>query len=88
MSSSAASAAACIGPAPPNGISANRRGSTPRSTVTTRRARAISLFATRTIPSAVSVSPSPSASPRRPIAARAASPSSSTSPASRESGAR
>ena len=43
--SSAAIAAACIGPAPPNGSRAKRRGSTPRSTVTTRSARTISWLA-------------------------------------------
>ena len=56
MPSSAAIAAACIGPAPPNGSRAKRRGSTPRSTVTTRSARTISWLATRTMPSAVSSS--------------------------------
>ena len=53
-------AAACIGPAPPNGISANPRGSTPRSTVTTRSARDISALATRTMPSAASSRERPS----------------------------
>ena len=86
MPSSSARAAACIGPAPPNGIRAKRRGSTPRSTVTTRSARTISWFATLTIPSAVSSSPSPSAAPSRSTASRAASTSSSTPPASVEAG--
>ena len=81
MPSSSARAAACIGPAPPNGSRAKRRGSTPRSTVTTRSALTISWFATLTIPSAVSSSPSPSAVPSRFTASRAASTSSSTPPA-------
>ena len=88
MPSSAAIAAACIGPAPPKGSSAKRRGSRPRSTVTTRRARIISWLAIRTIPSAVSSSPRPRASPSPRTAAAAASASSSTPPASRESPAR
>ena len=88
MPSSSARAAACIGPAPPNGIRAKRRGSTPRSTVTTRSARTISWLATRTIPSAVSSSPSSSAAPSRSTASRAASTSSSTPPASVEAASR
>ena len=63
--SSSAIAAACIGPAPPNGISAKPRGSTPRSTVTTRSARTISWLATRTMPSAASSGSSPSSSASR-----------------------
>ena len=58
--SSAAIAAACIGPAPPKGSRAKPRGSTPRSTVTTRSARTISWLATRTIPAAVSSGSRPS----------------------------
>ena len=50
--SSRASAAACSGPAPPNGISAKPRGSIPRSTVIARSAPVIAASATRTIPSA------------------------------------
>ena len=46
----------------------SRRGSTPRSTVTTRSARTISWFATRTIPSAVGqrLDPELAGEPRRP----------------------
>ena len=68
--SSAAIAAACIGPAPPKGSSAKPRGSMPRSTVTTRSARTISWLATRTIPAAVSSGSSPSAAASAPTAAR------------------
>jgi hypothetical protein len=41
-------------PAPPKATSANRRGSWPRSTDTTRIARSMLAFATRTMPSASS----------------------------------
>ena len=54
MPSSSARAARAAGPAPPKGRSAKPRGSTPRSTVTTRSARTISWLATRMIPSAAS----------------------------------
>ena len=55
MPSSSAIAVACSGPAPPNASSARSRGSTPRSTVMTRTARAISSLATRTMPAAQSI---------------------------------
>ena len=87
MPISAASSAACIGPAPPNGKSAKSRGSIPWLTVTTRNARTISAFASRTMPTAVASSPRPSCSPTASTAAVAASESSSTSPARLESGA-
>ena len=47
-----ARSAACIPPAPPNATSANRRGSWPRSSETTRIARSMLAFATRMTPSA------------------------------------
>ena len=47
MPSSSASAQAWSGPAPPNATSAKSRGSWPRSTETTRSARSISAFTTR-----------------------------------------
>ena len=50
--SASAIAHACSGPAPPNATSARSRGSTPRSTVTTRTARSIAASTTRTTPSA------------------------------------
>src|SRR5260221_638468 len=58
--SSAAIAAACIGPAPPNGSRAKPRGAIPRSTVTTRSALTISWLATRTTPAAASSGSGPS----------------------------
>ena len=63
ISSSSAIRAACIGPAPPNATSAYWRGSTPRSTVTTRSAPSISWSAIRTMPDAVSATSSSSGGP-------------------------
>ena len=51
---------ACIGPAPPKETSAKRRGSWPRATETTRKARTIVAFAILTIAAAASSTPKPS----------------------------
>ena len=65
MPSSSATAAPCIGPAPPKAIRVSSRGSMPRSTVITRTAPAISALATRRIPRAVSRRSRPNSSARR-----------------------
>ena len=59
-------------PAPPNATSANRRGSCPRSTDTTRMARSMLALATRTMPSASSCTRQLRALAPAPAAARCA----------------
>ena len=74
--------AACSGPAPPNPISANPRGSIPLSTVITASARFISVSATLTIPSAHAIGSRPTSRASVPTARSAASRSRLTPPAS------
>ena len=72
MPSSAASAVAWIGPAPPSATSVKRRGSRPRRIDTSRMPSTICAFTTRWMPSAASSTDRPSGcAMRRSIAARA-----------------
>ena len=75
-----ASAAACIGPAPPKATSENSRGSIPRWIVIVLMASAILALTTSRIPCAIASTPSPSGRPTAASAWRAASASSAIPP--------
>ena len=77
MPSSSATAAACNGPAPPNGSRAKSRGSMPRITDTSLIAPARETAAMRRMPSAISTGPTPTRV-ASPVTAASAAPRSST----------